>query len=266
MPTIQFANGHSTANKPSGNDISLPKVYRPDDRVEPVPKPGFPHNLYPRWIGHKFTPDGHILPYPGNGVLSPLEPTSALYQSLHALLADMQEQEWARLYTFLPPSSWHMTTYEGISDQIRKPKEWPGHLPLDSSLNSCHAHVATRLADFEHGLGDAEVEITVAGFESLAEGIALKLVPVKSEGERALRDLRDRLSERLNMRHPGHDAYSFHMGMGYLLKHLSEEEEAKIAEFLRGWQARLPKSFMLSVPEFVVYDDMLAFRRVFWLA
>ncbi|KAK1055452.1 hypothetical protein LTR74_015682 [Friedmanniomyces endolithicus] len=183
-------NGDAAADKSARTQGSLPKDYRPDERVEPTPKPDFPHHQYPRWIGHKFDPDGQIMPYPGNGVLSPLDPASALHRSLQALLDDLQQQDFASLYTFLPPSSWHMTTYEGISDQIRLRKSRPADLPVTASLKACHAHVATRLADFEHRLG-AVVNMEVAGFESLAEGIALKLVPATYGGERALRDPRD---------------------------------------------------------------------------
>ncbi|KAK0940844.1 hypothetical protein LTR48_002563 [Friedmanniomyces endolithicus] len=257
-------NDDAAIKKSSGTRGSLPKDYRPDERVEPTPKPDFPHHQYPRWIGHKFNPDGQIMPYPGNTVLSPLDPASALHRSLQGLLNDLQQQDFASLYTFLSPSSWHMTTYEGISDQIRLRNSWPADLPANSSLKACHAYVATRLADFKHGLG-ADIQMEVAGFESLAEGIALKLVPANSGGERALRDLRDRLSQRLGMRHPGHDNYSFHMGLAYLLRHLSEGEEANIAKFLRGWHAKLPQSFELAVPEYCVYDDMLSFRRMFYL-
>ncbi|KAK3658361.1 hypothetical protein LTR56_001772 [Elasticomyces elasticus] len=255
----------STEGKKDNATLNTPKGYRPLERVEPLPKPGFPHHLYPRWIGHKFDPEGKIMSYPGNGVLSPLNPASDLHHALYGLLADIKKQDWASLYSFLPPSSWHMTTYEGISDQIRHREQWPAGLPVTSSLKACHAHVATRLADLQHGLGDAPLQIKVAGFESLADGIALRLEPVSAEGERALRDLRDRLSERLGVRHPGHDTYSFHMGMGYLLRYLSTEDAAKITEFLQGWQAKLPASFELAVPEYCVYDDMYAFRRVFYL-
>ncbi|KAK0784018.1 hypothetical protein LTS16_018885 [Friedmanniomyces endolithicus] len=257
-------NGDAAANKPARTQGSLPKDYRPDERVEPTPKPDFLHHQYPRWIGHKFNPDGQIMPYPGNGVLSPLDAASALHRSLQALLNDLQQQEFASLYTFLPPSSWHMTTYEGVSDQIRVRNSWPAELPVTASLKACHAHVATRLAVFKHGLG-ADIQMEVAGFESLAEGIALKLVPTTSDGERALRDLRDRLSQRLGMRHPGHDNYSFHMGLAYLLRHLSEGDEIWIAKFLQGWHAKLPQSFELAVPEYCVYDDMYSFRRMFYL-
>ncbi|KAK1061967.1 hypothetical protein LTR74_010631 [Friedmanniomyces endolithicus] len=257
-------HGDAAANKPARTQGSLPKDYRPDERVEPTPKPDFPHYQYPRWIGHKFNPDGQIMPCPDNTVLSPLDPANALHRSLQALLNDLQQQNFASLYTFLPPSSWHMTTYEGVSDQIRLRNSWPADLPVTSSLKACHAHVATRLADFEHGLG-AVAKMEVAGFEPLAEGIALKLVPATSHGERALRDLRDRLSQRLGMHHPGHDNYSFHMSLGYLLRHLSEGDEARIAQFLQGWHAKLPQSFELAVPEYCVYDDMYSFRRMFYL-
>ncbi|KAK0946353.1 hypothetical protein LTR29_002115 [Friedmanniomyces endolithicus] len=258
------ADGNAAVNKSTGNQGSLPKDYRPDERVEPTPKPDFPHHQYPRWIGHKFNPDGQIMPYPGNGVLSPLDPASALRRSLQALLNDLQQQDFASLYTFLPPSSWHMTIYEGISDQIRLRNSWPADLPVTASLKACHALVATRLADFEHGLG-AVVKMELAGFEPLADGIALKLLPATSDGDRTLRSLRDRLSQRLGARHPGHDNYSFHLTLGYLLRHLSEKEEARGAEFLQAWQIKLPPSFELAVPEYCVYDDMYSFRRMFFL-
>jgi hypothetical protein len=179
---------------------------------------------------------------------------------------DLKKQDFASLLKFLPPSSWHMTIYEGITDQIRRRDSYPGELPLDSSLKICHAHLAERLAEFEHGLGpDGVGQMRIAGFEPLDDGIALKLEPTTQDSEDNLRRLRDRLSERLEMRHPGHSNYSWHMGLAYTLRHLSSQDEEGIAGFLEEWQGRLPKAFDLSVPEFCVYDDMFQFRRIFFL-
>ena len=159
-----------------------------------------------------------------------------------------------------------MTVYEGITDEIRLRHSYPGELPLDSSLKACHAHVATRLAEFEHGLGPGGIgQMSVAGFEPLGDGVALKLEPTTSAGENALRTLRDRLSERLKMRHPGHENYSWHMGFAYTLRYIAPEEEARIKKYLAAWQERLPRAFELGVPEFCVYDNMYQFRRVFIL-
>ena len=263
-PPKDAVNGDISMSKCEDFSPNIPRDYHPDERVEPIPKRDFPHHLYPRWIGHKFKPEGSVLEYPGNTVLSHLPFDSDLHRALRALYHDIQKQDFAGCYTFLPPNSWHMTIYEGVSDQIRLRDSWPGDLALNSSLKACHAHVASQLADFESGL-EAGMKMNITGFEPLDDGIALKLLPATPDGERALRELRDRLSERLKILHPGHANYSFHMGFSYLLRPLTGEDQASIEHYLKEWQTKLPRSFVLEPPAFCVYDDMYAFRRIFFL-
>ncbi|ETN44114.1 uncharacterized protein HMPREF1541_10664 [Cyphellophora europaea CBS 101466] len=250
---------HSNRDEPE-----IPLDYDPEHRVEPVPKSGFPHHLYPRWIGQKFTPNGAVLPYPGNTIVCHLPENSPLRPRLLDLYHDIQQQEFSSLFTLLPPSSWHMTVYEGVTDQIRTRSCWPGELPLDSTLRQCHAHTASRLADFDAGLGTPFV-MKIVSFEELDDGIALKLAASTPETDTNLRGLRDRLSHTLKMRHPGHETYSFHLSIAYTLRHLMEKERARIWAYLQAWQAKSQMYFDLGSPEYCVYDDMFGFRRMFLL-
>lgn len=251
-------NGHTENNKPID--------YAPEQRVEPVPKPGFPHHLYPRWIGQKFTPEGTVLPFPGNTVICHLPSNSPLQSALLTLYNDIQKQDFSSLFVLLPPSSWHMTLYEGVTDQIRTRNSWPGELALDTTLRQCHAHVASKLADFHTSSLKLPIEMRIAGFEPLEDGVALKLEASRPETDTELRTLRDQLSETLQMRHPGHETYSFHLSMAYTLRHLTDDDRrTKIQAYLQQWQAKLPPDFELGCPEYCVYDDMFAFRRVFFL-
>ena len=107
--------------------------------------------------------------------------------------------------------------------------------------------------------------MTVVGYEPVVDGIGLKLATATPDLESRLRGLRDRLSEELKMRHPGHASYSWHMALAYTVRHLSAADQALIQRYLAEWQDRLPATFELGVPELCVYDDMHQFRRVFFL-
>ncbi len=90
-----------------------------DSRVAPIPRPGY-HGRYPRWIGHKFEPDGSVRSFPGHGIMCHLPSHDAMYHALQQFRDDLQQQDFASSLVLLPPSVWHMTVYEGVSDQIRK--------------------------------------------------------------------------------------------------------------------------------------------------
>ncbi|KAK3674131.1 hypothetical protein LTR78_005978 [Recurvomyces mirabilis] len=176
----------------------------------------------------------------------------------------LQGHELSAAFSFLPSSSWHMTLYECVTDQIRQRNSYPGDLALNTSLNVCHAHLATRLANFEHSLNSGVGRMTVYGNEPVLDGLGLTLRPDEGR-DPIMRDFRDRLSEILKMRHPGHDTYSWHMALAYTLRPLTAQEEASIRECFRTWREVMTRTFELGKPEFCVYDDMCAFRRVFYL-
>ena len=236
------------------------KDSRGESRVEPIPRPNFPHHLYPMWIGHKFEPDGRLLPFPGNTIICHLSPDSELYRACVGLHKALQEQEFSSLYVLLPPESWHMTVFEGVSDRIRKHSSWPADLPLDGTLDECTALVREKLSHFDLGT-EPPFHLAVDGFDPLTEGIALKVVPASLAEEGSIRDLRDRLSDLLQMRHPGHKTYSFHISLAYLLCHLDEEQHRKLSDLLQAYRSKLPDHFDLGAPEFCIFGDMFAFHR-----
>ena len=71
---------------------------------------------------------------------------------LQELVYMSQAYPLSTTFACLPSSSWHMTLYECVTDQIRQRDSYPDDLALDTSLNVCHAHLATRLADLKHSM------------------------------------------------------------------------------------------------------------------
>ena len=183
---------------------------------------------YPSGVGHKFEIDGSVRPFAGNTIICHLSQTSPLQQPLKALYAELETGSLASVYTLLPPSSWHMTVFEGICDQIREPGYWPSDLPLDASLMECNAFFEERLKGFEPDFR-APIQMSISNFRPLVDGISLKLTPVDVAEEIRLRVLRNRLSDLLNLRPPGHESYVFHLSIAYLIRHLTEDQKAELS-------------------------------------
>lgn len=230
-------------------------------QVAPIPRPGY-HGKYPRWIGHKFEPDGSVRSFPGHGIMCPLPPQSSMYKALQRLRDDLKQQDCASTLVLLPPSVWHMTVYEGVSDQIRTRNGWPGELDPDCSLQECYDFVASKLANFDLGC-ESSFRMIPVGWEPIEDGIALKIAGADPAEEEKLRGLRERLANVLELRHPGFDKYSFHVGLAYQLRILEEHDKEKLASYLRSALEKLPKEFEIGTPSFCTYEDMLALDQRF---
>lgn len=225
-----------------------------DIRVKPSPRPGY-HGKYPMWIGHKFDTDGKVLPFPGHGIMCMLPKQCEMRTAFEALKTDLEQQEFAKSLSFLPASVWHMTIYEGISDKIRAPNCWPADLPLDCNLEDCNTHVVGKLKTFNTDC-NTRFRMRPAGWESVKDGICLRLACVDAAEEAKLRSLRRRLGTTLQLFHPGFDTYSFHMGMAYQLCLLSEEQEDNIFRYLQRALKRLPGIIEMELPCFCTYESM----------
>ncbi|KAJ7366618.1 RNA ligase/cyclic nucleotide phosphodiesterase [Mycena albidolilacea] len=229
--------------------------------LKPVEEP-----KYPPGVPSKFDSDGNAQHFPGNTVVSHLSPSSEpeLYESMLALYDKLKRYHLSHLYALLPPSSWHMTVFEGVCDQVRVPGRWPDDLPIDASLQECTSLFENKLSSFDLQC-DPPYRISVTGFDPLETGIGVHLEP-STPGENArIRGLRDRLSTLLHIRHKGHATYGLHLSMAYLLRILTEEQEKELRGLLMDHFNGMPKLFKLGAPEFCTFEDMLAFKRLFYL-
>jgi hypothetical protein len=252
-------DGHDRESKTT---IAAP-VPPPDQQTEPTKEHQLPCK-YPRWIGQKFNPEGQLLPFPGNTIICHLQPKSPLYSALLHLYNSLKIQKFSSLYVLLPPASWHMTIFEGVSSQIRQLGVWPADLPLEAPLSECSTLLEEKLRKFPID-NEQPFKMAIAGFEPLTDGIALKVVPIDPAEEKRMRRLRDRISETLHVAHPGHESYSFHVSLSYMLRFLDDHDHQMITNFLQEWRATLPDTFELGVPEFCIFDDMFAFDKQFLL-
>ncbi|RUM20430.1 DUF1868 domain-containing protein [Rhizobium vallis] len=219
---------------------------------------------YPNGVGTKFHADGSVKPFPGNTIICHLDPGSGLSSALLDLHKVLRTHRLSHLYTLLPPSSWHMTVFEGVVDARREPGYWPSDLPADAPLYDCNQHFERKIEHFNAPL-DLPLEIDVNGWQPLVNGIALRLSPRAASQEVGIRSFRDALSRLLNIRHPEHATYEFHLSIAYLIRHPSETDRRELEGLLDNTTIKLPTQFELGAPEFCHFDDMFAFRRRFFL-
>lgn len=219
---------------------------------------------YPSGIPGKFDKDGNVQPFPGNTIVCHLSQTSELYASLLELYEKLRTSPHSHLYTLLPPPSWHMTAFEGVCDHVRKPGYWPSDLPLDAPLADCTAHFAEKLSTFDLQC-NPPYRMCVRGLDPLEVGIGLHLEFRDAEQEARFRALRDRISETLGLRHPGHESYGLHLSLAYLLRFPTADQKAEILKLVLDHFESSTVDFELGAPEFCTFENMFAFERFFYL-
>lgn len=162
----------------------------------------------------------------------------------------------------LPPSSYHVTLMEGICDANRTAASWPRDLSLQASLDECNDLFWEKLNSACQAAAGLSFQMIIEGWRPLENGISLRVVPATPTDTMRLRLFRDYLSESLQLRHPKHDSYDFHISLTYSLRYLSQDEEMRILEFLQKLGEKLPRFIELKSPELCAFDDMFAFRHL----
>lgn len=217
-----------------------------------------------KWTGKKFDSKGQVRSFPGNTIICHLPQDSELHKALLPIHEMLQNSIFTKLYALLPPSSWHMTIFEGVCDQTRNADVWPKDLPLDAPLASCHDLFGDKLSKFDLDI-HPPFHLAVTGLVMSKGGIRLDLAPIEDAEEKRLRGIRDRLSELLQIRAKGHDTYVFHLALAYRFLPISQKDEEALLALLQESYMSIPHDFKLGAPEFCHFDDMFAFHRHFFL-
>lgn len=231
----------------------------PPPQTVPVPTDAGP--------GKKFDAAGRVQRFPGNTILCHLDHPGRQFDSLCRVVGDLRRRTGDRNLFWLPASSYHMTVFDGSLDARRLPGDWPAGLPLSAPLGECDAYCARRLRNFDLGF-DPPIRMVVDGTQRAPTITSFPLRPVDAAENRRLRNLRDRLSAALGIRHRGHESYVFHISFGYYIAAFDAvgyaRYEADLRASFRSLRRLLP-TIELGAPEYCVFDDMTAFQPEFSL-
>ena len=175
--------------------------------------------------GGKFTPDGAVQHWPGNTFVCHIDPASTAYQAIRALQEEVKKSPFNRFFTFLPPPSFHMTVYQGLSPGMTPDSGWPQGIPTGQSRDEVTAAMLERL---DRVSLPASYKIKV---DRLFAGYSLKVSGADDLEERALRYARAALRDATGISFADFDDYVFHITMAYLIDWLSDGTAQELIDF-----------------------------------
>lgn len=218
--------------------------------------------------GKKYDAQGKARLFPGHTIVCHLNQPGPTFTALTEIVAQLRTQVGTRNITWTPPASYHMTVFDGVTNEGRRPGDWPHMLPLDASLEECNRYVGERLRKFDLGL-DLPIRMVPDESQAVYTNTQFPLRPIDAAENKRLRDLRDRLVQATGIRHASHDSYGFHSTFGYYIRQfdtLAEERryQALWLEAIRELRRRVPV-IELGAPEFCLFDSMDEFRTQFLL-
>jgi hypothetical protein len=241
-------------NLPPPGSIAPPVLERPE---------------YPAGVPDKFSVEGVVQKFPGNTLTCHIPANSPLLPSLHTVYDMLKTHSTLSKYIhLLPPSSWHMTVFEGVCDKIRTPKSWPPG-KANQTLEVCTKEFTEKLRHLGLEL-DSEglsppYRMCVRRFDDPRVGIALEVEGETAEEGKRMGRLRDVISERLGLRMPNHDNYVFHVSIAYLLRHIDGEDRRELDRVFECLLSGIEREFELGAVEFNTFEDMHAFPTMFYL-
>ncbi|MBN2628911.1 MAG: DUF1868 domain-containing protein [Rhodobacteraceae bacterium] len=210
-------------------------------------------------VGQKFDPAGGVLRFAGNTFLCHIDPESPAHAALTEASLALQQGPLAQAFTFLPPSSFHMTVFEGVCDAHRSGDRWPEGLgpdtPLDQVTDAFSAATARLALPQTHAIRPTGI---FAGFSVAVSG-------ADAGAEASLRQTRQALRAATGIRRADFDSYDFHITLGYLLHWLTPDQAEAVLDLSQTVFARLLSRapvIPLGPVEFCRFDDMHAFRLI----
>jgi hypothetical protein len=220
----------------------------------------------------KFNPDGTVRPFAGNTVICHLDqqgPNAGAFDALLDIYREAQGRAFVRKMTLLPPSSYHMTVFDGVNDKDRD-QVWPAGLTPDLSIEECSRILEERLrTSGPYPVAPIRLRVDIREVPADAKPVLrFELLPCDADEARKLQGLRDRLAQVFGFRRASHDGYVFRISMTYLIRALEGEESNDFSQCFRRWCEDLERRcplITLGMPEFCTFKDMYAFKRELYL-
>ncbi len=216
---------------------------------------------YTGHVGKKFHKDGTARKFPGNTIICHVPKDSPQFTFLVEYQKYLKTQSWAKKFSFLPSSSFHMTVFEGICEQVRKPNHWFSSLPLDASLQETDTFLTDKWRKIENP-DSFSMQATRILIGSV---ITLRLKPSNSEENAKLRAFRDLLAKETTIKMPNHSNYGFHISFAYQIEKLSMLERIKVGKFMIREAPRVKEGFGImktNPPELTFFENMTHFAHI----
>ena len=214
---------------------------------------------YTHVVGTKFFADGAVRRFPGCSVVAMVPASSPQAALLTRLQQEAMAARFGPKLVALPPSSFHMTVIDLLCYQVRGPEHWSSAVEVNCPDDQIDRFVAHRLGRVPLPSG-LNMRFSDLGPDHTT--VHLRLDPADAATADALGRYREQASRATGIRHPGHDAYRFHISLAYWRRALRDDERAEQSDLVDRWQTWLARDFgtlRLGPPHLALFEDMFAF-------
>ena len=213
---------------------------------------------YTRDVGRKFNQDLSVRPFPGNTIICFVDPRThpTIYNEALWAQQRLQGMHCAHKFGFLPPSSFHMTVMELLTDADRNAEKWSAKLPLDMPLEETDHFLIETLKACRFP------ETFAMQFDHMGEQASLKLSPANEESHAAIWAFREEMADLTGVRRTAFADYVFHITLGYNLIELEPHDVAERDATFLEIDERLTETFGIfetDQPVLTFFDDMFKF-------
>ncbi|APO77206.1 RNA ligase family protein (plasmid) [Rhizobium etli 8C-3] len=173
----------------------------------------------------KFWSDGTVQTWPGNTFICHLDSASDAFAAIREMQETAKRSEFNRFFTFLPPSSFHMTILQGVTAACRQGDGWPQDVSAGATRDTISAELLKRTADLR-----LPSSFRVR-FIDLFAGSSLTIAGADDGEEKKLRSVRKAIRDAARIPQAGFDEYVFHISYAYQLEFVSETLASEITAF-----------------------------------
>jgi hypothetical protein len=208
----------------------------------------------PRAVGQKFSADGQVLPFPGNTLICHI-PQGAAFDALVVAQNRLRALPDGEAFAWLPPSSFHMTVFEGVVTAERTPADWPQGVPPGMPLAEVTELFLSRL----HGVALPRFAIRPM---AIFGGFSVSVLGATDADTASLWHARRTLQDVTDIVRPDFAAYQFHITLGYPLRWLDNAAAQRTVRAATEIAADLAVAMgvlQLGPVEFCTFADMHRF-------
>ena len=208
---------------------------------------------------NKFDEKGNHLPYPGCSIICNIPLNTHLSNEIISFQKNIENFNPKKTYSYLPPSSFHMTLFDCCNLNTKNTNFWPSN--VDPNMD--HKDIAVELNKrIQNYIFPKKLNLKLKMFFG---GYSIVLEPFSEEDEKILRNCRDELSSLLEIKFENHQRYTFHITLAYILRELKKNEIKNLIEFNKQLSFDFSKKFpkiTLTKPKMCTFEDMLEFKTI----
>ena len=208
---------------------------------------------------NKFDDKGKPLPFPGCTIICNIPLNTYLSDQIIGFQKKLENFNPEKTYSYLPPSSFHMTLFDCCNLNTKNTYYWPTDIDLDMDYKDIAIQLNKRIENYNF---PKEINLKLKTFFG---GYSIVLEPFSEEDEKILRNCRDELSNLLKIKFENHQRYTFHVTLAYILRQLNETEIKNLTKFNKQLSSDFNKKFpkiTFTKPEMCTFKNMLEFESI----